>query len=284
MRFATSFTLLVTLTGLLVGSPARAADPTVPECLAASDASLKSGNEHQLRAERTELLICSSSSCPSEIRKECMRRVDEVSASIPTIVFEVKDPGGIDLSDVKVTMDGEVLAERLDGTALAIDPGLHTFVFEAPNQPSVSKQLVIREAEKDRKESIQLGVAAEGAGAQQPVAPAASSSGGGMPAQKVAAIVALGIGVAGVATGSVFGVMAMQKKDDAEKLCPAECADKKGTDAWSDAKQAGTFSTIGFIVGGVGLAGAALLWFTAPSSTQAQVGIGPGSIQLRGSF
>ena len=283
MRFKTSFLPLLALGGLLVGSPARAADPTVSECLAASDASLKSGNEHKLRAERVELLICSSSSCPSDIRKECMRRVDDVNASIPTIVFEVKDPGGIDLSDVKVTMDGEVLAERLDGTALAIDPGLHSFVFEAPNQPSVTKQLVIREAEKDRKESIQLGVAAAGDTADEPPAASASASGGGMPAQKVLAIVAAGIGVAGVATGSVFGVMAMQKKDDAEKLCPDQCADKKGTDAWSDAKQAGTFSTIGFVVGGVGLAGAAVLWFTAPSA-QAKVGIGPGSIQLRGSF
>jgi len=76
----------------------------------------------------------------------------------------------------------------------------------------------------------------------------------------------------------------MSRKDEAHKLCPdAACEDAAGSQAWKDAKTAGTISTAGFIAGGVLLATGAVLWFTAgPSRTQ--VGIGPGSVRLSGSF
>lgn len=138
---------------------ALAADPTTADCLAASETSLKLGNQHKLRAERSQLLVCAAANCPGDIRNECVRRVDDVNHAIPTIIFEAKDGGGKDLSAVKVTMDGEVLVERLEGTALSIDPGEHTFVFETAGQPPLSKQFVIRESEKDRREAITLGPA-----------------------------------------------------------------------------------------------------------------------------
>ena len=149
--------LMATIAGLgalMVETFAHAGEPTVKECLAASEASLKLGSEYKLRAERAQLLICASASCPSDIRKECLRRVDEVNAAIPSIVFEAKDAEGNDLTAVKVTMDGEVLTERLRGIALPVDPGEHSFRFEVAGSPSIEKPLVIREAQKDRHETV----------------------------------------------------------------------------------------------------------------------------------
>jgi hypothetical protein len=267
------------------GGSASAADPTTADCLAASDASLKSGNEHKLRTERAQLLVCAATSCPADIRKECVRRVDDVNAAIPTIIFEAKDGSGKDLSAVKVTMDGELLAERLEGTALSIDPGEHTFVFETAGQPPLSKQFVIRESQKERRESIVIGpvVASDVGGASDKGAEGAS----GLGTQRILAIVAGGVGVVGLGLGGVFGVMAMSKKSDAKNMCPDQCANQSGVNAWSDAKSAGNISTIAFIAGGVALAGGAALWFTAkPASNgpRAQVGVGPGSIQLKGTW
>src|SRR5580700_4041082 len=88
---------------MLGEAAAQAADPTTADCLAASDASLKFGNDHKLRAERSQLLVCASSTCPTDIKKECLTRVDEVNVQIPTIVFSVNDAKGADLSAVKVT-------------------------------------------------------------------------------------------------------------------------------------------------------------------------------------
>jgi len=274
-RLVVSVALAVS--AVLSSRPAVAADPTTAECLAASEASLKSGNEHRLRKERSELLVCAAASCPADIRQECTRRVDEVNTAIPTIIFETKDASGNDLSAVKVSMDGQVLAERLEGSALSIDPGAHTFVFETAGQAPVTKQFVIRESQKNRHEAIRLG------------SPAASSTpttaSTELGTQKTVAIVAGGVGVVGIAVGSVFGFVAMARKNDAESACPADCSDQRGMNLWQDAGRAGNVSTAAFIAGGVMLAGGAALWLTAkPDSNHgptAMIGMGPGSIQLK---
>jgi len=280
MRFVPAFLRVTAGLSLFVCVPARAAEPSTNECLAASDASLKAGNEHKLLSERQELLICAASSCPGEIRKECARRVEEVNASIPTLVFQAKDPTGADLSAVKVTMDGNVLAEQLNGTALAVDPGEHSFTFETAGQPTVEKQLVVHEGEKERREAIQFGSPAND-DVNHPTETAAS---GGHKTQKIVAVVVAGVGVVGLGVGGTFGIMAISKKNHAQDLCSTpQCNDAAGSQAWSDAKKVGNISTAGFIAGGVLLATGAVLWFTAgPSRTQ--VGIGPGSVRLTGSF
>ena len=43
-------------------------------------------------------------------------------------------------------------------------------------------------------------------------------------------------------------------------------------------------ATVGVIVGAVGLAAGAALWFTAPKENSVQVGAGIGNVQIRGTF
>jgi hypothetical protein len=52
-----------------------------------------------------------------------------------------------------------------------------------------------------------------------------------------------------------------------------------------DARRAGTVSTVGFIVGGVGLGAAAVLWFVRPFGREApalEVGLGPAAVRVAG--
>jgi hypothetical protein len=149
--------VLVQLSWLLQLSAAHAADPTTADCLAANEKSIALRKQHALRAARAELLICAAANCPEDIRNECARRVDQVNAQMPTIVFDAKDPHGNDLSAVAVSMDGQDLVGRLEGTALSIDPGEHVFVFSTQGAPSVEKRWIIREGEKGRRERIVLG-------------------------------------------------------------------------------------------------------------------------------
>jgi hypothetical protein len=292
----------VSLLALWIGGvdrTAHAAAPTTADCLGASEAALKSGNDHKVRAERSQLLVCASASCPADIRKECAKRVDEVNAQIPTIIFGAKDASGADVSTVKVTMDGEVLAGRLEGTALSIDPGEHTFTFETANQPRVTKTFTIQQAQKDRRELITFGVATT---APSPLAPTPRPIGDqalpenppgtdghqGLGTQKILAIVAGGIGVVGLGLGTAFGVMAISQKSDAQNTCAgSQCATLDGVNKWNKAGSTGNVSTIGFVIGGVGVAGAAALWVTAPGSRGGagpQVGFGPGALQVKGTW
>jgi hypothetical protein len=95
-----------------------------------------------------------------------------------------------------------------------------------------------------------------------------------------AGVVALGVGVG-------FGVDSIVKHGDAQKACPGTtCPNAGGASLWSDAVSAGNVSTALFVAGGVALAGGVVLWLVAPRTSPGttQVGVGPGSVQLRGAF
>jgi hypothetical protein len=297
IRRAIPFALASALFVAAAGS-APAADPTTADCLTANDKSISLRNSHKLLTARTQLLVCAAASCPADVRKECVRRIDQVNASMPTVVFEVKDGSGNDLTAVNVKMDGEIVVERLEGTAISLDPGAHAFTFEVVGQPVVTRQLVIHEGQKDRREVIQIGPTASQQPAPPvpnlgapPAAPPASTPSPepakeGLGTQRILGLAVASVGVVGVGIGSIFGLQAMSKHNDAANACPKACVDQNGVKLWDDARSSGNISTIAFAVGGLGLAGGGVLWFTAKSgnASNVRVGGGPGSLQVRGEW
>jgi hypothetical protein len=274
---------MIAATTPLAEDIAMGADPTIADCLAANEAALKLGNEHKLRSERSQLLVCAASTCPADIRKECLSHVDRLNAQIPTIVLSAKDASGADLVAVKVAMEGEVLAERLEGTALAVDPGEHTFTFETAGQAPVTKKLFIMQGQKDRRELVVFEAPQPATGQ---ASEARSEPGGGIGTQKVLALIAGGLGVAGLGVGTAFGLIAMSQKNDAQSACPNTCATQDGVNKWSSAGSSARIADIGFIVGGVGVAGGAILWLTAPNGSPpgTQLGLGLGGVQVKGTW
>jgi hypothetical protein len=146
--FAAVFTLAV---------DASADDPTREQCFAANESAQSLRQSGKFQPARAQLLTCIAPSCPSAVRTDCEERLNELEKAMPTIVFAAKGPDGSDVSAVKVTMDGAPLVERLDGVAVAVEPGEHSFEFTAEGYPTVSKKLVVREGVKGRAEAIRLG-------------------------------------------------------------------------------------------------------------------------------
>lgn len=285
---------------VLAGPEARAADPTTAECLAASEASLSLRRHHKLRQAHEQLLVCAAPSCPADVRDECLRRVGDLKAAMPTVVFIAKDGAGNDLTAVQVAMDGQTIAERLEGTAVAVDPGEHTFTFALAGRSTVEKKLVIHEGEKARRVQVVFAatagpVAPADAPARPPVlvsTPGERSpdeGSGGLGTQRILAIVAAGVGVVGVGVGVGFGLDSLSKHNQAQKACPnTACPDQNGLNLWNQASRAGDVSTAAFIVGGVALAGGAVLWLTAPGDHASgeegttRVGVGPRTLLFSG--
>jgi hypothetical protein len=271
----------------LVQSSASADEPTIADCLASNEAAIKAGNEHKLRAERAQFLLCASESCPADIRKACTGHVQAVNAEVPTIIFTAKDAAGADLTDVKVTMDGELLTTRLDGTALSVDPGSHRFTLEAQGKPTVTKTLLIEQGQKDRREDVALEplaalVAATLVAASQPAA-----NDHGLSTQKILAITAGGVGIVGLGIGAAFGIIALSDRSTAETDCggTGACKQMAGVTEWGSVQSAGNVSTVAFVAGGVVIASGALLWITAPHHPAAtQVGVTANGLLLKGSF
>jgi len=82
-----------------------------------------------------------------------------------------------------------------------------------------------------------------------------------------------GVGVAGIATGAIFGVIALNKRNAIQNACGGNmgnCSAPAGSldlDRQSE-KTTATVSTVAFIAGGAALVGGGLLYFTAPSATK----------------
>jgi hypothetical protein len=283
----------------LVAPPSHAADPTMADCLSASETSIKLRRDHHLREARQQLLECAALTCPGEVRSECERRVIAVNAAIPTLVFDAKDALGNDLLAVTVTMDGKPLADRLEGTAISLDPGAHSFHFETAGHAPVDKSFVLHEGEKDRREKIVFGAAAavsappagahaappKGDGASPATADRGSSSSSRGPLKTVG-LVTGGAGIVGIGIGSVFGLMAASDKSNAHCDANGYCAAGSLSDAHSHA----TVSTVGFVAGGVLLAAGVALVIFGPRGGSGSVQVAPavaagsGGVVMGGSF
>ena len=269
--------LTLAFAALTAAPAAHAADPTVSDCLSATETSLHLRASHKLRDARAQLLICSAATCPVEVREECVHRTSELNAEEPTLVFTVKTSTGEELSAVKVTMDGDVVAEHLDGGALSLDPGSHQFTFEAPGLPPLSEVLILHEGEKGRGETVVLEPAAPSTGI-------AEKRGNG---RRVFGVTIGAVGLAGLAVGGIFGASASSSWNAATKLCPSHvaCSEQAVNDR-STAVNFATVATVGVIAGGVLLAGGLTIFLTAPKEKAPIVGVqlAPTGLLVAGTF
>jgi hypothetical protein len=252
---------------VLLASPA-AADVTKAQCVDANTSAQTHRRDGKLSQARDELRLCGDPHCPRVVRDDCTRRIDEIELVQPTIVFDVKDPAGGDIGDVKVSVDERKLTEKLDGSALAIDPGEHTFTFQVEGQPSVALTIVVKEGEKSRRVSVVVGAAPpppEPPPAKPEPAPSPPLPSGLGPF-KTTGLVLGGVGVGGLALGAAFGIIASSKWSRSKNECGTATSCTNYTQAVSDhdsAVTSGTVSTIAFAAGGAMIALGGVLFFTA---------------------
>ncbi len=151
---------------------AHAADPP-NACADAYGRAQELRSKRKLIGARDALRVCSQQTCPAFIVKDCTSWLDEVQASLPSVVPVATDAQGNDLAGVKVSMDGEVLFESSDGRSVDVDPGRHTFTFElrgprGDEAPPVVKHVVVAEGEKNKR----IAAIVQKPGAAQAVQPA----------------------------------------------------------------------------------------------------------------
>lgn len=205
-----------------------------------------------------------------------------------------------------VKRDGTELAAAALGLGLPVDPGEHRVTTQAPGGEVTELQVILG---KGDKKQITLQVkAAQGAPPPAPPKPAqgappapprpaviqpavvsspasqpspAAGASRGPSGRRVGAYVVGGVGVAGLVLGGVMGGLTLGKKSVLEKNCgirgDATGCNDQGLSAASDAKTFGLVSTVGFAVGGAGVATAVILLLTAPKrATEAPRGVQPG--------
>ena len=190
-------------------------------------------------------------------------------------------PAESNVPGLEVRRDGQALSGSELGAAIPVDPGEHVVEATATGKKPWKSTAKVAPTPGEQKFTVGPLEAAPKVATPTPAPTTAPTpppttvaalpepppnKGSG---QKTAGFVALGIGGAGLVVGGVTGVMAMSKNKTANDACPNDgaCASQAAVDANSSAKSLATISTVGFIVGGVGLAAGIVLLATAPSST-----------------
>jgi hypothetical protein len=199
---------------------------------------------------------------------------------------------------LSVTRDDAPVDGAVLGTAIPVDPGKHVVSAAAPGKRLWTTTVLVGEHADHVTVSVPILPDEPNATAElspsPSVAPAPVAAASveapnkALGTQRILGIVAAGVGVVGIAVGTVFGLQAGSRWSDAKQSCdPYPYCGEEGQRLAHDAKRSGTISTLAFVVGGVGLAGGAALWFTAPRRSperQTALLVGPGSLQLVGSF
>lgn len=219
--------------------------------------------------------------------------VGAVSAKIANVVISVEGP-----SSPNVTVDGQPVPAAALGLKRPVDPGTHTVRAEAAGfKPAETTFQVAEGGSAEAKLKLDKAPEAVAAvpGETQPTPPQAGEepppsvgAESGKSSNKTLAIVALGVGGAGLVVGGVTGLLALGKHGDLEGQCPnGVCPPDRQGDV--DSYQTmGTLSTIGFIVGAVGVGAGVVLWVTAPKETAAAKKVSPyvglGTAGVTGTF
>lgn len=222
-------------------------------CLAASEKGQQLRSGGKLVEAREQFNVCGRSECPKLIQQDCTNWMSEVLASLPSVVPGAKDAKGRDIVEARLTIDGTVATDTLDGKPIVLDPGVHTFVFEArgaaaaAGAAAVKEQVVVKPGEKNRIVSVTFATGDDGAavpadgaarGTEQPAAASTSSP-------PIAAYVLGGLGIVALGAAGVMGLLANSDARDLRDTCAPNC---KQTDV--DAIQ--TRYTIGGVTAGVG--------------------------------
>jgi len=219
----------------------------------------------------------------SEREKIAREQRDKLTPQVPelTLVLPKDAP-----ANTVVKRGNDVLRRPSLGVALPTDPGEYVLTTQVPGGKLVEKKLKLAKGEK---KTVTLEVAlpepgaevGAGAGAGNGSGQPGGSGGGPGPdgatpeegggGRRVAAYIAGGVGIAGLAAGGILGGLTLAKKNElASKegcsFATKTCTDTAVLNELNEARTLGWISTAGFGVGIVGLGVGAVLLLTEPSS------------------
>lgn len=238
---------------------------------------------------------------------EAQTELDALLPRIPQVRLTIKGP---EPSATTLTIDGVNRSADI-GTWVSLDPGVHKVRAQASRWNTTDVQLELKEGER-KPFVVELGGAAPVAVAPKP--PAAESAAPPSPApprrgptlaatgpdtgaqgsSHALEFAAIGLGTAGILVGGVLGAMTLSKKSDFTSSCEDKRCPPGAQEDYDSAKTLATWSTVGFVAGGGLLAAGIVMIVVEPKvpsegksssvGPRATVGLGPGSLTVRGTF
>ncbi len=238
------------------------------QCVAAADQAQDLRDKGQYRRARESMLVCSRDVCPGAVKRDCAQWLTDLDTSAPTLVVSAKS-GGSDLTAVKVSIDGQMLTEKLDGKPILVDPGEHTMRYESPGAAPKEEKVVLIVGQKNRLMTVIF--VPEGPVTPPPPPPDTSER---APIPIIAYVLG-GVGVVGLGAATFFWLSGLGDKSHLEDTCGPKNG-KPGTCLQGDVDSARTKLVIDDVSGGIGIValGAAAYFVIARPKAEAKAQMG----------
>ena len=157
VRVAFASGILAALAAFCSGA---SADDVKAACAHSAEASQRLRDGGKPLAARSQLLACARPACPAIVRSRCGAWLEQIEAAIPTVVFKaraVSSDRTVDVTDVRVAIDGVPTVDSLDGQPVRLEPGRHALRFTRAGVAPVDMTVVLVTGEKNRLLTAELG-------------------------------------------------------------------------------------------------------------------------------
>jgi hypothetical protein len=188
------------------------------------------------------------------------RRAKALEAKLSHLVVTAESPP----EALEVVLDGRVLSSASLGTRLPVDPGEHELEARAPGRQSWTKRVDVPDDPSDVAIAIpKLSLAQpDDPKPNEPATPTSDPA----SSQRLAGWIVGGVGVVGLGLMAGFGAAAASQASSADEECDGSFCSRAGLDGHATARTSATISTVGLVVGVLGVGGGLTLLLTAPSS------------------
>lgn len=246
---------------LAAARPAHALDAV--QCAATAERAQTLRQANKLTEAARELVACANAECPKFVRADCVRWLDEVQSTLPSVVVRAENETGGDVLDAAVTVDERAASL---GLAVSLDPGTHVVRVRSDGAVGEAK-ILVAQGEKNRVVVVRVA-------APKTASDAPSSSDAGATTSQARGhgpwpYVLGGIGAAGLVTFGILQVAAQNQYDKLHDRCAPTC-DPSEVDS---VRSKVTLSAVALAVGVVGVGAGVAVWFATEPDKPKTIGL-----------
>ncbi|HEU4412050.1 MAG TPA: hypothetical protein VFS43_42810 [Polyangiaceae bacterium] len=217
----------------------------------------KEGKTASAWAEFVEAASQASRSGQSERSRFARTKAQELEKRLVRVEFRVDAPA----AEQTVSLGPKPIPSSAWGVPIPVDPGTYAVSASAPHKITWKGELVVPEKSTAAVPFAVPALADEPpappppppTATAAPTAPEPEPPSGGGNWRLPAGLVAGGVGLAGLAVGTVFGLRTLAKESDADEECEGRYCSTRGLELHDESRRAATVSTVGFAAGVVGL-------------------------------
>jgi hypothetical protein len=194
-------------------------------------------------------------------RDFAMQHVLALETKLPRVLLQLP----VDHAIASVEIDGEPLPDSRWYLPVFLDPGEHSVTLSAPGKQRGSAKFRVTASVTEQLVSVPS--LADEARVEPPPKPQPIPPSDPDRTRRIAGLVALGAGGAGLFIGLAFGSFAVEKRDEIGTRCSGNLCTPEGAQLYRDAQSSATVATVSTVLGvAAGAFGGWLLFTSRPAT------------------